>query len=312
MATANSTLTDQWQTRIFGFLGFSLAVLALFWRYITPVIQSSFQAGYSSHIVLVPLITGYLLWRERRHIFHNPAFGVKQSVLVGIPAIAIATFAFIAHASFLTSQTNLMIFASTLLLAISGFLLFFGYEVFKRGIFPILLLGAMLPLPASVMDLIIHFLQAQSANLSEALFSLIGVPVLRNGFYLTIPGITVEVARECSGINSSVALLITVILIARESLRTTGRRLILVLLTIPFSILKNAVRIVTLTVLATRVDPSFLSGRLHQEGGFVFFVITLALFYPIWKILRNSENSLGSENEKGTQGNPATTAVRQS
>jgi exosortase/archaeosortase family protein len=63
------------------------------------------------------------------------------------------------------------------------------------------------------------------------------------------------------------------------------------LLTIPFSILKNAIRIVTLTVLATRVDPGFLSGKLHQEGGFVFFLITLALFYPIWKTLRKSETA---------------------
>jgi hypothetical protein len=55
------------------------------------------------------------------------------------------------------------------------------------------------------------------------------------------------------------------------------------------SIVKNAIRIVILTMLAIRVDPSFLTGRLHHQGGFVFFLLTLAIMYPIWKMLYNRE-----------------------
>jgi hypothetical protein len=32
-------------------------------------------------------------------------------------------------------------------------------------------------------------------------------------------------------------------------------------------VLKNGIRIATLTLLAMYVDPSFLAGRLHHEGG---------------------------------------------
>ena len=45
-------------------------------------------------------------------------------------------------------------------------------------------------------------------------------------------------------------------------------------------VLKNGIRIATLTLLAMYVDPSFLTGRLHREGGVVFFRMSLLLLLP--------------------------------
>jgi hypothetical protein len=45
-------------------------------------------------------------------------------------------------------------------------------------------------------------------------------------------------------------------------------------------ILKNGIRIATLTLLAMYVDPSFLTGRVHREGGVVFFRMSLLLLLP--------------------------------
>ena len=54
-------------------------------------------------------------------------------------------------------------------------------------------------------------------------------------------------------------------------------------------IIKNGIRIAVLTILAIRVDPSFLFGRLHRDGGVVFFLIGLALLVPILWLLASSE-----------------------
>ncbi|MFZ0419255.1 MAG: hypothetical protein WAM04_14245 [Candidatus Sulfotelmatobacter sp.] len=36
-------------------------------------------------------------------------------------------------------------------------------------------------------------------------------------------------------------------------------------------------------ILGTHVDPSFLTGRLHHEGGIIYFLIALAaIFLVIW------------------------------
>jgi exosortase/archaeosortase family protein len=58
---------------------------------------------------------------------------------------------------------------------------------------------------------------------------------------------------------------------------------------VPVSLFKNAVRIVTLTLLALHVDMSFLTGSLHQDGGIVFMMIGLAILYPFLVLLMRSE-----------------------
>jgi exosortase/archaeosortase family protein len=62
-----------------------------------------------------------------------------------------------------------------------------------------------------------------------------------------------------------------------------------VLLVLPLSIIKNGIRIATLTLLSLYVNPSFLSGSLHRDGGFVFFFLALAMMFPVLLILEKSE-----------------------
>ena len=57
----------------------------------------------------------------------------------------------------------------------------------------------------------------------------------------------------------------------------------------PISILKNGIRIASLALLTLHVDPHYLDGRLHHDGGPVFFVLALAILTPILALLRRSE-----------------------
>jgi hypothetical protein len=43
------------------------------------------------------------------------------------------------------------------------------------------------------------------------------------------------------------------------------------------------------TLLAVYVDPSFLTGSLHHEGGIVFFLLGLVLLMPVLRLLRRTE-----------------------
>jgi hypothetical protein len=40
------------------------------------------------------------------------------------------------------------------------------------------------------------------------------------------------------------------------------------------------------------VDPGFLTGQLHHEGGVVFFALSLLLLAPVVMVLRRSEAKL--------------------
>jgi exosortase/archaeosortase family protein len=52
---------------------------------------------------------------------------------------------------------------------------------------------------------------------------------------------------------------------------------------------KNGIRITTLTLLSVYVDPGFLYGRLHRQGGFVFFLIALLILLPVFLWMEKSD-----------------------
>jgi exosortase/archaeosortase family protein len=85
-------------------------------------------------------------------------------------------------------------------------------------------------------------------------------------------------------------------------LRSFWKQVFLVLSSLFVMVLKNGVRITTLTLLAVYVNPSFLFGRLHREGGIVFFLLGLVLMLPILWLLERSE---APENKKSTSPLPS-------
>jgi exosortase len=154
----------------------------------------------------------------------------------------------------------------------------------------------MIPLPERFLDWTIQLLQRGSTEVAYLLFNLVGVPALKQGFVISVPGISIEVAAECSGIRSSLALLITCLLAAHLYLRTPWKIAVFILLVLPLSVIKNGIRIVTLTLLSLYVDPRFLTGSLHREGGFVFFLLALLLLFPVFLALERSEgHPIGSK-----------------
>lgn len=282
---------------------FSVAVsvlCALFATKLAKIISFSFQEGYSSYIVIAPVIVLYLFWNEREKIFRS----LESSFLPALFFAAIASTTIMVARHYATAfnqndYASLTAF-SFCLFVIAIFLATFGQRAAICGIFPLAVLLFFVPIPSMIADKVIVALQHGSADLTYWFFLTLRVPVLREGLVFTVPGVSIKIATECSGINSSVALLITTLLIAHGTLQGQRARVTFVLLSLPLSIVKNAIRIVTLTLLATNVDMSFLTGKLHQRGGFVFFLLTLALMAPAWKWISNSEKrhfakpSLGS------------------
>jgi exosortase len=112
---------------------------------------------------------------------------------------------------------------------------------------------------------------------------------LRQGFVFHLPRISIEVAQECSGIRSSIALLILAVLIAHFVFRTFWKKLVFVAAGLVMMLVKNGIRIATLTILANYVDPRFLSGSLHRDGGVVFFLVGLVLMLPVYWVLKEGE-----------------------
>jgi len=102
---------------------------------------------------------------------------------------------------------------------------------------------------------------------------------------------SVEVTRECSGIRSTMAMLILLVMASYFYLRTAWRQALLIGVAVALTILKNAARIVTLALLGAYVDPGFLYGRLHSEGAVVFFLLSMAILAPLLWLLQRGESA---------------------
>jgi exosortase len=185
---------------------------------------------------------------------------------------------------------------------IAAFVFCFGARSFRRAVFPLCFLLWLVPFPGFILNPIVTLLQQGSTVAARLLFATAGVPVAQRGMLLHIPGLTLEVAPECSSIRSSLMLVVTTMVVAQICLRSPWRKALAIAVAIPLSVAKNGLRIFTLGVLASRVDPSFLTGDLHRQGGIVFFLIALAgIFLLIWILRRGeSRNKNGNEDKDKT------------
>ncbi len=278
---------------------FAICIIA-FSKSIWTLFIFSLHHEYSSHILLIPFISIFFLYIYKDKIFHK----TRRCVAAGVPMIISGTaFFLIAKRLWSSSTGNNLVSAIALSLIIvwAGiFVLCYGYSAAREAAFPLLFLILMIPIPDVLLTRIIYALQVGSTEISFLLFKLTGTPVFRHGFFLAVPGYTIEVAQECSSIRSSVALFITCLIAAQMFLRNHLSRAVFVVLSIPLSIVKNGIRITTLTLLSIHVDPGFLTGRLHKEGGFVFFFAALALLWPVLIVLQKSEVSkIGAHTSPG-------------
>jgi exosortase len=261
--------------------------VAISFRAFDALLHYSLGNDDASHIFLIPLISAWLIFTDRKLIFDRLSSDFLTAVSLLIPGLL-----FILWSLHTAPVTPWACAIGLVFLWIAGFAAAFGRSALQAARFSLLFLFLFVPLPEGLLDRVIYFLQKGSAEISALLFGLTPLPVLREGFVFHLPRFSIEVARECSGIRSSIALLVLAILVGHFFLHKLWKQIVFVLAGFVVMIIKNGIRIVTLTLLANYVDPAFLYGNLHREGGVVFFMIGLLLLVPIFWLLQRGEPQL--------------------
>ncbi|MGH9738308.1 MAG: exosortase/archaeosortase family protein [Candidatus Acidiferrales bacterium] len=287
-ATPTQTSARKFGRRDIVFVLIVLACVGLYWNPLTALVSLCLRGDSYSHILLIPFIVLYLVISERGRIFRE----VHSAIAIGTAAIVAGVLiSYGANARFYANGDEHLsgTILGLVLVCVGCFVACYGTGAARSAIFPLSFLLLIIPPPQSLLSPIVAALQHGSVAVSCLLFKLFGVPVFQKGVLLSVPGVTIEVAKECSSIRSSVALLITCILAARFYLRSFWRQALFVAVSLPLSVIKNGIRIITLTLLSIYVNPGFLHGDLHRDGGFVFFFLALIILWPVLSILRHSE-----------------------
>jgi exosortase len=273
------------------FLGLCALSLILCWRPIAATLSLAIHNDEYTHIlIIVPISFGLIFLR--RHILKasidNSAKWLSSGILF---ILAAGLFITVNETGIFPFDDHLtLLMAAVVLWWLASFIVSYGVSAFLSFLFPLCFLFWIVPWPGGFLDWVVSLLQHGSASLTRIFFEIFAVPVLQQGVHLSIPGLNIEVATECSSIRSSLILLVTAMLLAYMSLRSNWKRLLVVLLAIPLSIFKNGVRIFTLAMLGVHVDRGFLRGHLHYQGGIVFFALALLILWLFARLLERMEN----------------------
>jgi len=279
-------------------LFFLLVIVSIFvfWKPLRTLVDYSTRGGHQydhySHTLLIPFVSLGLVFFERRKIFKTVQYSLTIGpalLLVGVllnwPALR-ALLPLGAEELLSTKILGLVLFW------IGGFILCYGTPAFQAGMFALLFLLLSVPIPGSILDKPLTAVQYGSTEVCSLIFSLSGVPVFRHGTMFSLPDISVEVAKICSGIHSTLALFIVSLLAGHLFLSSAWRKVVLVLFTLPIVCITNGSRIAGLTLLAVYVDPSFMHGSLHQGGGAGFFLAATAILLGGLGLLRKGEKKI--------------------
>ena len=288
---------------------FTLATVVLALCFTVPFYDLiRFAAGSElySYILLIPFISGYLVWLKRHNLplASPPARGTAAAFLMAGTVVLIAYWLVLRPHLKLMEDDYLAVMMISLLLFFFGVCgMFFGRELLRAAVFPLGFLVFMVPIPAVAISEMDTFLQIGSAAVAQGFFTLSGTSFLRDGLVFQLPGITIQIAPECSGIHSSLVLFITSMLAGYLFLRTPWKRAVFTLAVIPLAILRNGFRVFTIGELCIHIGPQMIDSPIHHRGGPIFFALSLIPLFILLIVLQKSERTIGKPKLK-TGGNP--------
>src|ERR1019366_5730584 len=283
-------MTTRNQVLAFAFL---CAVSILFWWH--PLVMTlglAFANEAYTHILLILPLSAALIYLDSKELRIDPQSRPRIGAALLALALLIGCYArWGIGAMPVDVRMSLAMFA---LVAwwIASVVFCFGLRAFRSFLLPLCFLFLLVPVPGVVLSVIVRWLQHESAWMAALLFRAVGEPVQRDGILLSLTGLDIEVAKECSSIRSSLLLVITTVVLAHLFLRSWWRNFVLILIAIPLSAAKNGLRIFVIAELGTRVDPGFLDGWLHHHGGIVFLAIALGAIIALLAILHRGETRL--------------------
>ncbi|MGQ9661460.1 MAG: exosortase/archaeosortase family protein [Kiritimatiellia bacterium] len=240
------------------------------------------SGGDLSHAWVIPLISGYVIWRKRRKLATAP----RSIHYGGLAVIAVALFL---HWAGVRSQLTRLSLLSLLALLWAIPLYLCGPAVARHLLFPCAYL--LYCIPFSFLDSITLPLRLVSSAVSSFLLNGLGIPTLRSGTALyaaTAGGLHLEVADPCSGLRSLLAMTALTAIYAYFTQKTTLGKVLLFLAAIPIAMTGNIVRIVSTGLAAQGFGRDAALRMYHDYSGYIVFAVSLLLVVISGQVLQKT------------------------
>lgn len=240
--------------------------------------RSSAPDSYYSHAFLIPLISGYLIWRQREVLERTPRDSSPLGLVLILGAIGLHLLSVLLDVYF-TSGFSIFI----LMFGLSLYLL--GPPLTRQIVFPLGFLIFMFPLPSAALGAISMPMKIFATACGAGIIDLLGIPVLREGFQLYFTSGSLLIGNPCSGLRSLLALTALGALFAHFQPGPMWKRVALFTASVPIAIISNIARVTLLSLTANYYGPEAATGVLHDAYGILVFVLSLFLLIGMGRIL---------------------------
>ncbi len=259
-------------TKLLSLAGWAALFVLLFWPTFCWMAERFDAAdSFYSHGWLIPIATGWLIWRKREALSRIPQRQSYSGLTLLVPSVLVHLIA--------TWLSFGVISGFAMLASVFGLVwTVFGWRFLWEIRFPLLFLVFMVPLPGVVLISVSFHMKLLAATLAAGFIHLIGIPVVRAGSMIQMPGISVVVDDTCSGLRSLISLIaLSTLWTALMPAGTKNwQRAALVAASIPISLAANMIRIITLVLLSAIYGSQIAEGFIHYGSGFVVFGVALA------------------------------------
>ncbi len=249
----------------FGLLGLT------FWASLRHFVYAWTTDENYSHGFLVPLISLYFANQAARR---GPV-AVRSGAALGVALLAVAL------AGRLVTVPLPVPFLGDLafLVGLAGVCsLLCGVEALRRFWFAIAFLVFMVPLPIALYAKFASPLQMLASRIAADAMNATGVPVLREGNMMTLPGnVQMFVAEACSGMRQLTGFLALTAAVAYLSRRPAWYRAAVVASAIPIALTANVARVILTGYVMYFVNPHYASGAYHTAEGLLMMAFGLSL-----------------------------------
>ncbi len=239
-----------------------------------------------SYGYVVPFVAAYLAW-------HSPVAAAPRQPAPIAGGIGLALWAMLVVAGHAGGVQVLQVVA--LIVGLVGALLLVEGWPRTRALWaPLAYLWLLVPVWDAFTEPMHEPFQQASAAMGVALLHLAGIPALRDGTFISLPNLQIEVARACSGINYLVAVLALGLPLAYLRLTTFSRRFLLVASAVTIAALANGLRVALIGLLAHYDIGSPLHGPFHVlHGLFVAGIGQVVLFSLVGVLARSERRDAG-------------------
>lgn len=258
------------------------ALILCYADYLLWMVERWWTDEYYGHGVLIPGISGYIIYRHADRLRAMP----RERRGFGLPVIALGIALHVAATWIGVNFPS----GFALILTLFGLTIWlWGWPVARAIVFPLAFLFFMVPLARLLVDQLAQPLQFFSAKVGGTVAQGIGMPAVIEGTSIRLPDYNFEVAVACSGLKSSIAMTALGALYAYMIVAPMWKRLVVFASSLPVALTANAGRIFVALVLGHMFGEKAAEGFFHTVSGVLVFLFGLIGLFIVGSVLRCTE-----------------------